>query len=71
VTAGAGQRIPDLRLSRTGAPLEAERRYVVSGWGSISETVEGPPIWEVMFRHLAANPVLRPVLRNDVRLKNA
>jgi sulfur-oxidizing protein SoxB len=71
VTAGAGQRIQDLRLSRTGAPLEAERRYVVSGWGSVSETVEGPPIWEVMFRHLAANPVLRPVLRNDVRLKNA
>jgi sulfur-oxidizing protein SoxB len=71
VTAGAGQRIQDLRLSRTGAPLEAGRRYVVAGWGSVSETVEGPPIWEVMFRHLAANPVLRPVLRDDVRLRNA
>ncbi len=71
VTAASGQRIQDLRLSRTGAPLEANRSYAVAGWGSIAQNVEGPPIWEVMFRHLAANPVLRPVLRNDVRLKNA
>ena len=71
VTGAPGQRIHDLRLSRTGAPLEAGRRYVVAGWGSVAENVEGPPIWDVIFRHLAANPVLRPVLRDDVRLKNA
>ncbi len=71
VRAAAGRRIQDLRLSRTGAPIEAQRRYVVAGWGAVTEGVEGPPVWEVIFRHLAANPVLRPVLRDEVRLANA
>lgn len=71
VTGTSGNRIQDLRLSRTGAPLEANRRYTVAGWGSIAENTEGPPIWDIMFRYLAANPVLRPVPRDDVVLKNA
>jgi sulfur-oxidizing protein SoxB len=71
VTAAAGQRIRDLRSSRTGRPLEAERRYVVAGWGSVAQDTQGPPVWDLMFRHLAANPVLRPVPRDEVRLENA
>lgn len=71
VTAAPGRRVQDLRLSRSGQPIEASRRYVVAGWGSVAETVEGPPVWEVIFRHLAANPVLRPVLRDEIRLRNA
>ncbi|HHN66760.1 MAG TPA: thiosulfohydrolase SoxB, partial [Thermopetrobacter sp.] len=38
-----GQRIQNLRLARTGEPLEAGRKYVVSGWASVNEGVEGPP----------------------------
>lgn len=68
VNAATGQRIQDLRLTRTGAPLEAARRYTVAGWGSVNRDTEGPPVWEVIFRHLATNPVLRPVPREDVRL---
>ncbi|MCX8134662.1 MAG: thiosulfohydrolase SoxB [Roseococcus sp.] len=63
-----GQRVSDLRLLRTGAPLEAERSYRVAGWASINQGTEGPPIWEVVFAHLARGP-LRAEPRQDVRLR--
>ncbi|WP_027284263.1 thiosulfohydrolase SoxB [Rubritepida flocculans] len=68
VAGRAGQRVSDLRLLRTGAPLEAERGYAVAGWASINQGTEGPPIWEVVFAHLARGPV-RAAPRQDVRLR--
>jgi sulfur-oxidizing protein SoxB len=47
-----GQRISDLKLTRTGVPLEAGKEYVVAGWASINEGTEGPPIWDVIARHI-------------------
>ena len=67
VTARAGSRISDLRLLRNDTPIEAGRSYRVAGWASVSEGVEGPPVWEVVFRHLAQGAV-RAVPREDVRL---
>ena len=68
VAAGAGQRISNLRLKRSGQPLEASRDYVVAGWASINEGVEGPPIWDLVFRHLAKGP-LRVAQRQGVELR--
>jgi sulfur-oxidizing protein SoxB len=68
VAAGAGQRISNLRLKRSGQPLEATRDYVVAGWASINEGVEDPPIWDLVFRHLAKGP-LRVAQRQDVELR--
>ena len=68
VAAGAGQRISNLRLKRSGQPLEASQDYVVAGWASINEGVEGPPIWDLVFRHLAKGP-LRVAQRQDVELR--
>jgi S-sulfosulfanyl-L-cysteine sulfohydrolase len=47
-----GQRISDLRLTRTNAPLEAEKDYVVAGWASVNQGTEGPPIWDVVAKHI-------------------
>jgi sulfur-oxidizing protein SoxB len=60
VDAGVGRRISELRLLRTGAPAEAGRDYVVAGWASVREDVDGPPIWDVVAAHLRANPVVTP-----------
>ncbi|KAB2850678.1 MAG: thiosulfohydrolase SoxB [Hyphomicrobiaceae bacterium] len=53
-----GRRIDGLRLTRTGAPIEPGRSYVVAGWGSVSETVEGPPIWDLIAAHLGRRKVI-------------
>jgi S-sulfosulfanyl-L-cysteine sulfohydrolase len=60
VAAPMGSRISDLRLLRTGRPLEAGKDYTVAGWASVNEGTEGPPIWDVVFGHLAKNKVVAP-----------
>ncbi|MDW8398395.1 MAG: thiosulfohydrolase SoxB [Acetobacteraceae bacterium] len=67
VSAPSGRRVSDLRLKRTGQPIEPGREYTVAGWASINEGTQGPPVWEVVFAHLARGP-LRVEPRNDVRL---
>lgn len=51
-TATIGNRVSDLRVVRTGTPVEAAREYAVAGWASINQGTEGPPIWEVVEAHL-------------------
>jgi sulfur-oxidizing protein SoxB len=58
VGAGPGRRIAELTLLRTGQPVEAEREYVVAGWASVNEGTEGPPIWEVVSKHVAARKAI-------------
>jgi sulfur-oxidizing protein SoxB len=60
VDAGLGRRIADLRLLRSGAPIEAGKDYAVAGWGSVNEGTEGPPIWDVVAAHLKGRPVVTP-----------
>ncbi|MGI6854937.1 thiosulfohydrolase SoxB [Mesorhizobium sp. 1B3] len=43
-----GNRISDMRLAATGEPIEASRSYVVGGWASVNEGVEGPAIYDLM-----------------------
>jgi S-sulfosulfanyl-L-cysteine sulfohydrolase len=63
-----GSRISELRLLRTGQPLEAGKEYAVAGWASINENTEGPPIWDVVFAHLAKNTVVAPREAEHVRV---
>lgn len=47
-----GSRISDMTLLKTGKPIEAEKSYVVGGWASINENVEGPAIYDLMEAHI-------------------
>lgn len=47
-----GRRVHNLRSLKTGTPIDPSRRYVVAGWGSINQGVEGPPVWDVIASHL-------------------
>ena len=53
VTAGAGRRISNMTHLKSGKPIDAAREYVVAGWASVAEGTEGPPIWQVVEKHLA------------------
>ncbi|MGE3916848.1 MAG: thiosulfohydrolase SoxB, partial [Hyphomicrobiaceae bacterium] len=65
----AGNRVTDITLSRTGQPIEAARNYVVAGWGSIHQETEGPPIWEVVGRHLKAQRTVKGLARGNVTVQ--
>ena len=64
-----GSRISDLTLSRTGEPLDDTRNYVVAGWGSVNEGTEGPPIWDVLARHLKTQRTVQGIARRTVTLR--
>ncbi len=63
-----GRRISELRQLRSGAPLEAAKDYVVSGWASVNEGTQGPPIWDVVTDHIAAGGVVAPTTGGQVRV---
>ena len=52
VSRPAGQRIDRMVHLKSGAPIEAAKSYVVSGWASVNEGTEGPQIWDVIEAHL-------------------
>jgi sulfur-oxidizing protein SoxB len=51
-----GARISEMTLWPTGQPsgdpIDPNRHYVVAGWADAEQTGEGPPIWDVLERHL-------------------
>ena len=54
-----GQRISQLTLLPSGEPIDPGKDYVVAGWGSVSENVEGPPAWDVVERHVTRLKTVR------------
>jgi len=47
-----GQRISEMTLLSTGDRIEASKKYVVSGWASVNEGTEGPPVYDVVGRYI-------------------
>jgi sulfur-oxidizing protein SoxB len=50
----AGSRISALTHLKSGRPVEAARDYTVAGWASVNEGTEGPPVWELVEKYIAA-----------------
>jgi len=66
-----GSRIDNLHLLRSGAPIEAEKGYVVAGWASVNQGTEGPAIWEIVGSYLKGRQVLSPQPRKSVKIVRA
>ena len=63
-----GSRIRDLVHLGSGQPLEASRVYTVAGWASVNEGTEGPPIWDIVGRHLQSRKTVGGARAETVRL---
>jgi len=48
VTKPQGDRITEMTLLKTGEKIEPSKTYIVSGWASVNEGTEGPPVWELV-----------------------
>ena len=49
-----GQRISAMTHLKSGAPIDAAKEYAVAGWASVNQATEGPPIWDVVAKHIEA-----------------
>jgi sulfur-oxidizing protein SoxB len=63
-----GNRISNMTHLKTGAPIEANRDYVVAGWASINEGTQGPPIWDVVSQYLANKKTITPRAESAVKV---
>lgn len=66
-----GSRISGLTDLKRNTPLDATKKYVVAGWASVSETVEGPPIWTVVENYLAKVKTVKLDVNDAVKVLGA
>ena len=71
VTEKAGRRISDMTLLRTGEKIDAAKNYTVSGWASVNESTEGPPVYKVVAGHLQNVKTVRLEPNRHVKVLNA
>ena len=63
-----GRRIGNMTLLKTGEPIEPMRDYIVAGWASVQEGTQGPPVWELVGRHLQRRQTIGPVAPESVKV---
>jgi len=66
-----GKRISNLTLLRTGQPIEAAKNYTVSGWASVNEGTQGPPVWDVVTRHIEKQKIIRLEPNRSIKVVGA
>jgi sulfur-oxidizing protein SoxB len=66
-----GKRISNMTLLRNGAAIEAENKYAVSGWASVNEGTQGPPVWDVVMRHIEKQKVVRIAPNRSIKVVGA
>jgi S-sulfosulfanyl-L-cysteine sulfohydrolase len=62
-----GQRISAMTHLKSGKPIEPKKEYVIAGWASVNEGTQGPPIWNLVERHIAAAKVVKIVPNTSVK----
>jgi S-sulfosulfanyl-L-cysteine sulfohydrolase len=68
VTQSIGQRISDLTQYPSGRPIEPNKDYIVAGWASVTENVEGPPVWDLVERYVTRVQNVRIEPNNSVKV---
>jgi sulfur-oxidizing protein SoxB len=67
-TGERGRRIGDMELN--GKTLDPRKQYRVAGWASVSEPLQGTPVWDVVAEYLRAIGTIKAKAPNLPRLKN-
>jgi S-sulfosulfanyl-L-cysteine sulfohydrolase len=63
-----GQRISAMTRRKSGSAIEPKKEYIVAGWASVNAGTEGPPVWELVERHVAAEKNVRLVPNTSVKI---
>ncbi|MFN3659340.1 MAG: thiosulfohydrolase SoxB [Pseudolabrys sp.] len=66
-----GSRISGMTHLKTGQPIDPKKEYVVAGWASVNEGTQGPPVWELVERYVAAQKTVRVTPNSAVKVTGA
>ncbi|HEY0837475.1 MAG TPA: thiosulfohydrolase SoxB [Azospirillum sp.] len=64
-----GSRIGELTLLKSGKAVEAGKSYVVSGWASVNEGTQGPPVWDVVIKHIEKHKVIEVPDQSPIKVR--
>ena len=63
-----GQRISNMTHRKTGKAIDASKEYVVSGWASVNEGTEGPPVYDVVTNYIKKKKVISIPSNNNIKI---
>jgi len=63
-----GSRISEMTLLKSGAPIDPGKSYIVSGWASVNEGTEGPPIYDVVSQYIEKQGTVSLTPNESVRI---
>ena len=66
-----GERITNMVHLKSGQPIDAGKEYVVAGWASVNQGTEGPPIWDVIAKHIEAKKTVKANETSNVKIAGA
>jgi len=66
-----GSRISELTHLKSGKPIEASKTYTVSGWASVNQNTQGPPIWDVVASHISKQGTVKIEPNTAVKVTGA
>lgn len=66
-----GKRITDMTLLSSGEKIDPSKNYVVSGWASVNEGTEGPPIYDVVENYIRRKKVIDLAPNNSIKVIGA
>ena len=64
-----GNRIQNMVFTLTGAPIEANKSYVVGGWASVNPDTEGPAIYDLLENYIQRKNLINPSSVGAVTVK--
>ena len=64
-----GNRIRNMVFTPTGAPIEANKSYVVGGWASVNPDTEGPAIYDLLENYIQRKNLIIPSSAGAVIVK--
>jgi sulfur-oxidizing protein SoxB len=66
-----GSRISAMTHLKSGQPIDPAKDYTVAGWASVNEGTQGPAIWDLVARHVAAEKTVRLAPNSSVKISGA
>jgi len=67
-TSTIGSRISNMTDLSTGEAVEPDKTYIVAGWASVNEGVEGPAVYDLMENYLSSLDVVKPIANDAVKV---
>lgn len=64
-----GNRISGMALLKDNSPIDPARNYVVGGWASVNQNVEGPQIWDVVESYIRKQGTVQPAPNTNITVQ--